>query len=407
MPLSKAPRGGRMQSQDTTHHDDMPSPSKAKAITSSQIVTADSVEAEEVPTIPLGSLQTLSSLQPEISIHSVASTRSVSMPAPLVVQPSEYRRSLGEWLSVWWEGMRPAYLSLSITPVVVGSVLAWTQSIAGKSLLGHFHVLRFLATLIAVILLQIGAHLVNDYYDYLKGIDTSNSLGPGGLIQQGLIKPSRVLSFGLVLLTLGALAGVLVAISGGLLVFVFGLVGLLAAYFYSATSRPLSSIALGELVSFLIFGPCITLGAYIVQTGHMDRLVLLYSIPLGLLATAFIHLNNIRDIESDLQAGKHTLASLWGLRMNRAFYVLLLLGVYAPIVALGVPHHAPHLLLLTLWTLPTAIVAITGVLRTDAPASLHLAMHQTLRVEVYFTLWLVVALFISALLPLLPHFAFL
>ena len=395
-----------MQSQDTTNHDDMPSPSKAKAITSSQIVTADSVQAEEVPTIPLGSLQTLNTLQPEVSIHSVASTRSVSMPAPLVVQPSEYRRSLSEWLSVWWDGMRPAYLPLSIMPVVVGSVLAWTQSIAAKSLLGHFHVLRFLATLIAVILLQIGAHLVNDYYDYLKGIDTSNSLGPGGLIQQGLIKPSRVLSFGLVLLAFGALVGLLVAISGGLLVFVFGLAGLLAAYFYSATSRALSSIALGELVSFLIFGPCITLGAYIVQTGHIDRLVLLYSIPLGLLATAVIHLNNMRDTESDLQAGKHTLASLWGLRMNRAFYVILLLGVYATIVALAVPHHASHLVLLTLWTLPTAIVAITGVLRTDAPAGLHLAMHQTLRVEMYFTLWLVVALFISALWPLFPHLAF-
>jgi 1,4-dihydroxy-2-naphthoate polyprenyltransferase len=302
--------------------------------------------------------------------------------------------------------MRPAYLPLSIMPVVVGSVLAWTQSIAAKSLLGHFHVLRFLATLIAVILLQIGAHLVNDYYDYLKGIDTSNSLGPGGLIQQGLIRPARVLSFGLVLLALGALVGVLVAISGGLLVFVFGLVGLLGAYFYSATSRPLSSIALGELVSFLIFGPCITLGAYIVQTGHIDRFVLLYSIPLGLLATAVIHVNNMRDTESDLQAGKHTLASLWGLRMNRAFYVILLLGAYATIVALAVPHHAPHLVLLTLWTLPIAIVAVTGVLRTDAPAGLHLAMHQTLRVEMYFTLWLVVALFISALLPLLPHLAF-
>jgi 1,4-dihydroxy-2-naphthoate polyprenyltransferase len=392
-----------MQSQDSNNQDDMPSPSKVKAIYSSQIVTPDSVQAEEDPTIPLGSLQTLSTLQPEVSIHSVASTRSVSMPAPLVVQPSEYRRSLGEWLSVWWDGMRPSYLPLSIMPVVVGSVLAWTQSIAGKSLLGHFHVLRFLATLIAVILLQIGAHLVNDYYDYLKGIDTSNSLGPGGLIQQGLIKPSRVLSFGLVLLAFGALVGVLVAISGGLLVFVFGLIGLLAAYLYSATSRALSSMALGELVSFLIFGPCITLGAYIVQTGHTDRLVLLYSIPLGLLATAVIHLNNMRDTESDLQAGKHTLASLWGLRMNRAFYVILLLGVYATIVALAVPHHAPHLVLLTLWTLPTAIVAMTGVLRTDAPAGLHLAMHKTLRVEVYFTLWLVVALFVSALWPLLPH----
>src|SRR5205085_40574 len=272
-----------MQRQDPTNSDGMPSAPKVKAIASSQIIMADSVQAEEVPTLPLGSLQSLGGLQPEISIHSVASTRSVSMPAPLVVQPSEYRRSPGEWLSIWWDGIRPAYLPLSIMPVVVGSALAWTQSIASKSPLGHFHVLRFLATFIAVILLQIGAHLVNDYYDYLKGIDTSNSLGPGGLIQQGLIKPARVLSFGLILLALGALAGMLVAVSGGVLVFAFGLVGLLCAYFYSATSRALSSMALGELVSFLIFGPLIVLGAYIVQTGHIDRIALLYSIPLGLL----------------------------------------------------------------------------------------------------------------------------
>jgi len=394
-----------MQSQNPPNHDAALSAPKVNTMTSSQIVTADSIQAEDSPTIPLGSLQTFSALQPEVSIHSVASTRSVTMPSPLVVQPSEYRRSLSEWLSLWWEGIRPAYLPLSIMPVVVGSILAWTQSIAAKSLLGHFHVLRFLATFIAVILLQIGAHLVNDYYDYLKGIDTSNSLGPGGLIQQGLIKPARVLSFGLILLGFGALVGALVAVSGGLLVFVFGLIGLLCAYFYSATSRALSSIALGELVSFLIFGPFITLGAYMVQTGHLDRMVLLYSIPLGLFATAVIHLNNMRDIESDLQARKHTLASFWGLRMNRAFYVILLLGVYATIIALAIPRHAPHLVLITLWTLPTAIIAVTGVLRTDAPAGLHLAMRQTLKVETYFTLWLVVALLVSALWPLLPHLA--
>jgi 1,4-dihydroxy-2-naphthoate polyprenyltransferase len=153
----------------------------------------------------------------------------------------------------------------------------------------------------------------------------------------------------------------------------------------------------------LIFGPLITLGAYMVQTGHIDRIVLIYSIPLGLLAAAVIHLNNMRDIESDQQAGKHTLATLWGLGMNRAFYLILLLGVYATIIALGLPHHAPHLILLTLWTLPAAIIAVTGVFRTDAPAGLHLAMHQTLKVEMYFTLWLVVALFISALLTVIPH----
>ena len=395
-----------MQSQDPTDQDAIPSVSTAKALSSSQIVAADAVQAEDVPTIALGPLQTLSALQPEISIHSVASTRAVSMPAPLVAQPLEYHRSLGEWLRVWWDGMRPTYLPLSIMPVVMGSVLAWTPGITLKTPFGHFHFLRFLATLIAVIVLQIGAQLVNDYYDYLKGIDTSNSLGPGGLIQQGLIKPARVLSFGLILLALGALLGALVAGSGGLLVYVFGLVGLLCAYFYSATSRALSSIGFGELISFFIFGPCITLGAYMVQTGHVDRLVLLYSIPLGLLATAVIHVNNMRDIESDAQAGKHTLASLWGLRMSRAFYVVLLLGTYATIIALALPHHAPHLVLITLWTLPASAISVTGVLRTDAPAGLHLAMRQTLTIEAYFTLWLVIALFVSALWPLLPHLAF-
>src|SRR2546422_5736690 len=81
-----------------------------KPVVSSHIVTAEAVQAEEVPTVPLGPLQTLSALQPEVSVHSVASTRTVSMPAPLVVQPSEYRRSLGEWLQIWRDGIRPSYL---------------------------------------------------------------------------------------------------------------------------------------------------------------------------------------------------------------------------------------------------------------------------------------------------------
>src|SRR5712691_3643474 len=235
-----------MQREDSESSDAVVS--APKVVTSSHVVTADSVQAEEVPTIPLGSLQTLSTLQPEVSIHSVASTRAVALPAPLVVQPSEYRRSLGEWLRVWWDGIRPAYLPLSLLPVVLGSLLAWTQSISLKTPRGDFHPLRFITTFVAVLLLQVGAHLINDYYDYLRGIDTSNALGPGGLFQQGLIKPARVLSFGLVALGLGAVLGVLAAISGGPLVFVFGLIGLFCAYFYSATSRALSSLALGELV---------------------------------------------------------------------------------------------------------------------------------------------------------------
>ncbi len=376
--------------------------SKTKAVTSSHIVTAESAQAEEVPTIPLDSLQTVSELQPEISVHPVASTRSVTQPEPLVVTASEHQRTFHEWLTIWWEGIRPGYLPLSLLPVVLGSIVAWTQSISLKTPRGEFHLIRFIVTLAAVLLLQIGAHLVNDYYDYLRGIDTGNSLGPGGLIQQGLIQPVRVLYAGAAALGFGTLLGIFVVISGGWLLFVFGLLGLLAAYLYSATSRALSLQTLGELVSFCIFGPMLTLAAYMVQTGHLDRIVFVCGISLGFLAAAFIHLNNMRDAESDAQAGKNTLASSLDLQVNRVLYLILVLGAYAPIIALGVPHHAPHLLLLVLWTLPGLIVAVTTVLRTSSPASLHLAMYQTLKVETFFTLLLIIAFVVTAFIPLLP-----
>src|SRR5438132_847759 len=104
-----------------------------------------------------------------------------------------------------------------------------------------------------------------------------------------------------------------------------------------------------------------------VQTGHIDRIVLIYSIPLGLLAMTTILLNDMRDVEDDTQAGKYTLASLLGLGWSRILCLVLLLAPYTIIVALGIPHGAPHLILITLWTAPTLIVLISGILCTDAP----------------------------------------
>jgi 1,4-dihydroxy-2-naphthoate polyprenyltransferase len=395
-----------MQSKDKPENnsDSLSDTAKTNETISQQMVTADSVQSGKVPVVHAGMPQTVSELQPKNSTYPVAITRSIMQPLPLVERPLESERSLGEWLSIWWEGIRPTYLALSLLPVVLGSVAAWTQSISPKTPHGNFHPIRFVLILIAVLLLQISAHLINDYYDYLRGIDTNNSLGPGGLIQQGLIKPVRVLVAGLIALGLGALLGTFVAVSGGLLVIVFGLMGVVAAYFYSGRPKGLSSLALGELVCFFIFGPLITISSYMVQTGHLDRIVYIYSISLGLLATAFIHLNNMRDIESDAPAGKLTLASLLGLRLSRTLYVILVLGAYAPIVALGLPRHAPHLLLIVLWTFPTLIIVITTVLRTASPASLHTAMLGTLKLETFFTILLIVALAVTAILPVLPHF---
>src|SRR5436305_1646555 len=252
-------------------------------------------------------------------------------------------------------------------------------------------------------LLQAGASLINDYYDYLGGVDTANALGPGALIQQGLVKPARVLSVGLALLGSGALLGLIVAASGGAIVYVLGLVGLMCAYFYSATTRPLSAIALGELIGFLIYGPCMTLGAYAVETGTISHEALIYSVPLGLLAAGVIHLNNMRDIEGDIQSGRRTMASLLGLNWSRGWGGTLLLAAYLVIIGLAMPPGAPHLILIILWTLPTLVVIITGVLRTDSPASFHLAMHKLLKMEVVFVVLLTIALTITTLLPVLIY----
>ena len=378
---------------------------KKKAPASSQVIAADSVQAEEVPTIPLDSLQTLSTLQPEVSVRPITATQTASVPEPLVVQPAEYRRSVGEWLRIWRDGLRLPYLWFAILPLALGSALAWLASISAKRPLGDFHPQRFLTALAAVLLLQLGANLLNDYYDYLHGVDTSNALGPGGLIQQGMIRPARVLATGLFFLIVGAFFGTLAALYGGVIVLAFGALGLLGAYFYSAPSRALSALTLGEVTTFWIFGPLLTLGAYMVQRGKLDSQPLLYSVSLGLLISAVFYLNDMRDRESDAQARKYTLATLLGMRTNRVVCTLLLLGAYAPILWLGVPAHGPHLILITLWTLPGLSAILIGLWRTTTPASLHVTMRKTIRLAVLFTVLLLAALVITTYWHWLPSFS--
>ena len=141
-----------------------------------------------------------------------------------------------------------------------------------------------------------------------------------------------------------------------------------------------------------------------VQVGpHFPSSVLIYSLPLGLLAVATLHANNMRDIEGDALAGKHTLAAVLGLFVSRIVYLLLVLGAYAIIIYLGIPHKAPHLILIVLWTFPTLMVTITSVLRTNAPAGFHLLMRLTLKMEMFFAILLMIGLIATAIIAIIPH----
>lgn len=394
-----------MKDQKTPKTDKDTTIVKKKAPVSSQVIAAESVQAEEVPTIPLDSLQTLNTLQPEVAVRAVTAAQVATIPEPLVVQPAEYRRSLSEWLHIWREGFRLSHLWFAILPLTLGSVLAWLTTISAQKPLGTFHSQRFLVALVGVCLIQLGANLINDYYDYVHGIDTSNVLGPGGLIQQGLIKPARVLAAGLFLLIVGAFLGALVALYGGVTTFVFGALGLLGAYFYSAPPRSLASLTLGQVTAFWIFGPLLTMGAYIIQRERVDTLPLTCSISLGLLIATILYVNDMRDTESDMQARKYTLATLLGIRANRVICTLLLLGVYAPILFLGLPPHGPHLILITFWTLPALVTTLLGLYRTTTPASLHVTMHQVIKMAILFTILLIAAFVISTYWHWIQNFA--
>jgi 1,4-dihydroxy-2-naphthoate octaprenyltransferase len=258
--------------------------------------------------------------------------------------------------------------------------------------------------LVAILLIQVGAHLINDYYDYMHGVDMTNPYGTGGLIQQGIVKSNAAFRLGLTLLVCGAGVGVIIALAGGPLVFLLGAIGLLGAFFYSATARSLSSLALGEVVAFFLFGPLTTLGAYLVmsRTGQIDRSAIAYGTLLGLFAAAVIHVNNTRDIESDEHAGKRTLPGILGVRLSRVIFTVLLLLAYLLILSIGLPHAAPHFVLLTLWTLPLLVVVLTGIVRSSGPASFNLVVYQTLRLETLFAILLIIGLVITAFLPALP-----
>src|SRR5260370_1984821 len=146
-----------MQSKDKPDHTSDTSSDSAKTSETIPVdmVTADSVQSGKVPVVHAGTQQAVSELQPKISTYSVATTSTVSQPLPLVEQPSESERSLREWLSIWWEGIRPVYLALSLLPVTLGIVAPWTQRISAKTPRGNFHPTKFPITIIPLLFLLV------------------------------------------------------------------------------------------------------------------------------------------------------------------------------------------------------------------------------------------------------------
>jgi 1,4-dihydroxy-2-naphthoate polyprenyltransferase len=244
----------------------------------------------------------------------------------------------------WVLAARPKTLSAASVPVLVGSACAFA--------LGGLRVGPALAALGGALLLQIGANFANDVYDYEKGADTAERLGPTRAVQAGLISAAAMKRGMYVVFALALLIGIYLTLVAGPIVLLIGIVSILSAIAYTGGPYPLGYNGLGDLFVFAFFGLIAVCGTVFVQLGQVPALAIWCSIPVGALATAILVVNNLRDQEQDARVGKRTLAVRWGKKAVIFEYGLLLALSYAVPLYLATSSAQGRFVLLPLLTLP-------------------------------------------------------
>jgi len=262
---------------------------------------------------------------------------------------------------IWLMAARVRTLPAAIAPVLVGTSLALGA--------GEFHPLAFVAALFGAVFIQVGTNLSNDYSDARRGADTEDRLGPVRVTAGGLVPPRQVLLATYVTFGLAVGCGAyLVAVAGPELLAV-GAASILAGVLYTGGPRPYGYEGLGELFVFLFFGIVAVVGSYFVQVQELPWQAFACAVPVGLLASAILVVNNVRDLETDRRAGKRTLAVRLGRERTRRLYAAMIAGAFLTAPLPWVLGSLDAWLLLPWATAPLALKLIRVVrTRTDGPA---------------------------------------
>ena len=286
---------------------------------------------------------------------------------------------------IWWLAARPRTWPAAIVPVLVGSALA-AQA-------GQFQVLPFLAALCASLLIQIGTNYANDLFDYLKGADRQRQ-GPTRAVQSGLVTPRQMRNAIIAVFGLALVLGVYLIFVGGWPIAVIGVLSILAGIAYTGGPYPLAYHGLGDLFAFLFFGVIAVMGTAYIFTHEFTAPSFIASLPVALLVTAIIVVNNLRDIPTDRAVGKRTFAVMIGDRNTRLEYAICVLGAYVFPIALAALSGSIGWWWLPFFTLPRAWQLTRTVLRGQVGPILNKTLGQTAQLH----LWFGIALSISILL---------
>jgi 1,4-dihydroxy-2-naphthoate octaprenyltransferase len=286
-------------------------------------------------------------------------------------------------MNVWVEAARPRTLSAAVAPVLVGTAASAT-----------FIAWRFALALLVSLSIQVAVNYANDLFDGVRGVDTEQRVGPRRATASGLVTPGAMKRAVLVSLGVAAVAGIALTFAVGPEILLVGLLSFAAALGYSGGPKPYASVGLGEVFVFVFFGLVATVGSAYVQVDEILGVAVTAAVPVGLLATAILIANNLRDIGTDAEAGKITLAVRLGRRGTVSLYRAILIGSFltVPIVCLWVDSLAP---LMSFAAFPLTAPPLALVGRAEDAQALVKVLIGTAQTQIVFGSLLAVGLWIS------------
>jgi 1,4-dihydroxy-2-naphthoate octaprenyltransferase len=295
---------------------------------------------------------------------------------------------MGSGVRAWALAARPKTLTAAAAPVAVGVGVAALHDVVSP--------LPALGALVGALLIQIATNLANDYYDWVRGGDTHERVGPLRVTQAGLLAPGTVYRGMLAVMAAALLVGVYLVWAGGWPVLVLGLASLACAVLYTGGPWPLAYHGLGDAFVFVFFGLVAVGGTVWVQARAWPADALLAGVAMGALTTAILVVNNLRDIPTDAKAGKRTLAVRLGVAGTRVEY-LLLLGVALAVPPVGLAWlDWPRAALAALAVVPLCIGPVRRVLAFQDPRELFPALGETSRVVALYGALLALGLALGA-----------
>ena len=278
--------------------------------------------------------------------------------------------------AAWLAAARPRTLLAAFAPIAVGTAVAAAEGVTRPGIA--------VLALVTALALQIAANFANDLFDFEKGADTDARRGPPRAVQMGWLSRGEMRAGIAVAVTLAIAAGLGLVAAGGWPILVAGVLSLVAALAYTGGPWPLGYHGLGDACVFVFFGGVGVIGSHYVQAGHVSPLAVAAAVPVGLLVTAILVVNNLRDIETDRSAGKRTLAVMLGPRVTRAYYAGLLSVAFAVPALLAASGSLSLAALLPLATAPLAVRLARSVANAADAATWNDALAGTARLAFLF-----------------------